>query len=126
MARSGCVQVGFGVESGEQLLVDASNKRVQITRAKDQFKIMKAAGISVQTYRVFGLPGETLDSGLHTVELMRELVREELVDACHITVATPYPGTPLYENPEAYGVRIVDDNFDNYMSNGGSLGSAAR
>lgn len=122
MARAGCVQVGFGVESGEQLLVDAANKRVEIDRTKDQFKIMKDAGISVQTYWVFGLPGETLDSGLHTVEVMRGLVSDELVDACHITVATPYPGTPLYENPQAYGIRIVDNDFDNYMSNGGSLG----
>lgn len=122
MARAGCVQVGFGVESGEQLLVDEANKRVEIGRTKDQFRIMKDAGISVQTYWVFGLPGETFDSAMNSISLMRELIHEELVDACHITVATPYPGTPLYSNPDAYGIRIVDDNFDNYMSNGGSLG----
>lgn len=122
MARAGCVQVGFGVESGEQLLIDKANKRVEINRTKDQFKTMKDAGISVQTYWVFGLPGETFESAMNSIDLMRELIREELVDACHITVATPYPGTPLYSNPDAYGIRIVDDNFDHYMSNGGSLG----
>lgn len=122
MAKAGCVQIGFGVESGEQLLVDDANKRVAVARTREQFKIVKAAGISVQTYWVFGLPGESYDSAMMTIELMRELVREGLVDSCHITVATPYPGTPLYENPEAYGIRIVDRDFDNYMSNGGSLG----
>jgi hypothetical protein len=59
---------------------------------------------------------------MNSIGLMRELIREELVDACHITVATPYPGTPLNSNPAAYGLRIVDHDFDNYMSNGGSLG----
>jgi radical SAM superfamily enzyme YgiQ (UPF0313 family) len=70
--------------------------------------------MSVQRYWVFGLPGETVASALRSIELMRDWIARELVDAVHITVAVPYPGRPLGENPGAYGVRIVDRNFDNY------------
>ncbi|MEV4278655.1 B12-binding domain-containing radical SAM protein [Actinoplanes xinjiangensis] len=122
MARAGCVQVGFGVETGTQFLHDHNNKRIKIGEAVRQFEIVKAAGISVQTYWVFGLPGETIKSSLKSIELLREWIGKELIDAVHITVAVPYPGTPLFDDPESLGVRIVDRDFDNYWSGSASLG----
>jgi hypothetical protein len=122
MARSGCVQIGFGVESGSALIIGQNNKNVHIERAEEQFAVVKAAGMSVQTYWVFGLPGETFATAMRSVELMRDWIRRELIDAVHITMAVPYPGTPLGENPAAYGVRIVDTNFDNYWTSSASLG----
>ena len=122
MADSGCVQIGFGVESGSQLIIAANNKNVQVEKAERQFATVKDAGMSVQTYWVFGLPGETVASAMRSVELMRDWIARELVDAVHITMAVPYPGTPLGENPSAYGVRIIDRNFDNYWTGSASLG----
>lgn len=116
------MQIGFGVESGSQLIIEQNNKNVHVEKAERQFAAIKEAGMSVQTYWVFGLPGETVASALRSVELMRDWIARELVDAVHITVAVPYPGTPLGENPGAYGVRIVDRNFDNYWTGSASLG----
>lgn len=122
MAASGCVQIGFGVESGSKLIIEQNNKNVQTGRAEAQFAAVKDAGMSVQTYWVFGLPGETVATAMRSIELMREWIRRELVDAVHITMAVPYPGTPLGENPAAYGVRIADKNYDNYWTSSASLG----
>lgn len=122
MADSGCVQIGFGVESGSQLIIEANNKNVHVEKAERQFALIKEAGMTVQTYWVFGLPGETVASALRSVELMRDWIARELIDAVHITVAVPYPGTPLGENPAAYGIRIIDRNFDNYWTGSASLG----
>jgi anaerobic magnesium-protoporphyrin IX monomethyl ester cyclase len=122
MAAAGCEQLGFGVESGSQLIIEENNKNIAIEKAEEQFRIVKAAGISVQTYWVFGLPGETYFTAMASIDVMRRWIREELIDAVHITVAVPYPGTPLFENPEAYGIRIVDDNYDNYWTGSASLG----
>lgn len=122
MARSGCVQIGFGVESGSSLIIEQANKNVHIDRAEEQFAIIKDAGMSVQTYWVFGLPGETFATAMRSVEQMRDWIRRELIDAVHITMAVPYPGTPMGENPAAYGIRIIDRNFDNYWTSSASLG----
>ncbi len=122
MAKSGCVQIGFGVETGSQLLIDHNNKNIKLEAAERQFELVKAAGMSVQTYWVFGLPGETFESSMKSIELMRSWIRRERLDAVHITVAVPYPGTPLYEDPQSLGVRIVDHNFDNYWTGSASLG----
>lgn len=122
MAASGCVQIGFGVESGSKLIIEQNNKNVQVERAEAQFAAVKDAGMSVQTYWVFGLPGETVATAMRSIELMRQWIRRELVDAVHITMAVPYPGTPLGENPAAYGVRIADKNYDNYWTSSASLG----
>jgi len=122
MAASGCVQIGFGVESGSALIIEQNNKNVQAGRAEAQFTAIKDAGMSVQTYWVFGLPGETVATAMHSIELMGEWIRRELIDAVHITMAVPYPGTPLGENPAAYGIRIADKNYDNYWTSSASLG----
>ena len=122
MAASGCVQIGFGVESGSKLIIDQNNKNVRVEQAEHQFATVKAAGMSVQTYWVFGLPGETIATAMRSIELMREWIRHELVNAVHITMAVPYPGTPLGENPGAYGIRIADKNYDNYWTSSASLG----
>jgi anaerobic magnesium-protoporphyrin IX monomethyl ester cyclase len=122
MAASGCVQIGFGVESGSKLIIEANNKNVHIERTEEQFAAVKDAGLSVQTYWVFGLPGETVATAMRSIELMRDWIARELIDAVHITMAVPYPGTPLGENPAAYGIRIVDRNFDNYGTSSASLG----
>jgi radical SAM superfamily enzyme YgiQ (UPF0313 family) len=122
MARSGCVQIGFGVETGTQLLIEHNNKNIKLGTAEKQFEIVKSTGMSVQTYWVYGLPGETFETSIRSIELMRSWIRRELMDAVHITVAVPYPGTPLYEDPQSLGVRIVDRNFDNYWTGSASLG----
>jgi len=122
MARAGCVQIGFGVESGSQLVIDDSNKTIVAENTEAQFRTIKAAGMSVQTYWVFGLPGETIESATTSISMLREWIRAELIDAVHITMAVPYPGTPLYENPDAYGISIIDDDFDNYWTSSASLG----
>ena len=33
-----------------------------------------------------------------------------------LTVCTPFPGTPIWENPEKFGLEIIDFDFDHYTT----------
>ena len=65
-------------------------------------------GIASKTFSMLGLPGETPE----TAELLRQfhIRNARLYPTLYdfdVTVYTPYPGTPLFDNPEKYGLRVV-------------------
>lgn len=92
MAELGCVWIGYGIESGSQKILDAMNKKARIEQAKKAIQNTRKAGIYPNTTFIFGYPGETLETIQETVEFKREMGIE-----CGSFFATPYPGTPLYE-----------------------------
>lgn len=92
MSETGCVWIGYGIESGSQKILDAMNKRAKVEQAKEAIRNTRAAGIYPNTTFIFGYPGETRDTIQDTVDFKRELNIE-----CDSFFTTPYPGTSLYE-----------------------------
>jgi radical SAM superfamily enzyme YgiQ (UPF0313 family) len=101
MAETGCVWIGYGIESGSQDMLDAMNKNSTVARAGQAIRDTRASGIFANTTFIFGYPGETRRTIQETVEFKRSL---DL--ACGSFFATPYPGTPLYES---FRDRIPDE-----------------
>ena len=59
-----------------------------------------------------GLPGESAESIRRTVEFAKRCGADEVCLSLH----RPYPGTAIWRNPEAFGVRIVrGPNFEAYI-----------
>jgi radical SAM superfamily enzyme YgiQ (UPF0313 family) len=123
MYKAGCVMVCLGVESADQEILNSSNKNITLEKAVKACEIIKEAGLKLFTFWVFGLPGETHDSAHQTIKLLRHLVDRQLIDYTHLTVAVPYPGTDLYKDPAAYGIKIVADSFDEYWMGCDFLGA---
>lgn len=92
MAEVGCVWIGYGIESGSQKILDAMNKKATVERAKQAIIETRRAGIFANTTFIFGYPGETKETIQETIDFKRELGIE-----CSSFFATPYPGTPLYD-----------------------------
>ncbi len=92
MAETGCVWIGYGIESGSQRMLDAMNKKARVEQAKKAVENTRRAGIFPNTTFIFGYPGETRETIQETVDFKRGLGIE-----CGSFFATPYPGTPLYE-----------------------------
>ncbi|HID29061.1 MAG TPA: radical SAM protein [Desulfobacterales bacterium] len=91
MAEAGCVWIGYGVESGSQVMLDAMNKKATIEQAKKAIVNTREAGIYANTTFIFGYPGETLQTVQETIDFKREMSLD-----CGSFFATPYPGAPLY------------------------------
>ena len=65
---SGCVMLKLGLESGDQGVLDALNKGVDLKTAAAVLKNLKAAGIATYIYLLFGTPAETPEAAGRTLE----------------------------------------------------------
>lgn len=113
MAETGCVWIGYGIESGSQKILDAMNKKTTVERARQAVIDTRAAGIFPNTTFIFGYPGESRKTVQQTVDFKRSLDIQ-----CGSFFATPYPGTQLWEevqhlipDQEAF-IRSLDNATD--------------
>jgi anaerobic magnesium-protoporphyrin IX monomethyl ester cyclase len=93
LKRTGCYQVGFGIESGVQSILDNVKKPICLQEIGDVISKYKNCGISTFGFFILGLPGETDETIDKTIRFACELP----LDHIHVSVFTPYPGSPLYD-----------------------------
>jgi radical SAM superfamily enzyme YgiQ (UPF0313 family) len=105
MRAANCEVVYFGVESGCQKILDAVGKKTSIQQNENAIKWAKDAGIFVIISLVIGYPGETTD----TLEQTLDLIRRMEPDDAYLCVATPYPGTELYQLIKEKGWKLSRD-----------------
>ncbi len=66
MKQAGCKRVGFGVESGNQAVLDSIKKQQTVDDVRRAFRWAKAAGLQTMGFFIFGLPADTgRDDGRH-------------------------------------------------------------
>ncbi len=93
LAKAGCNQITYGVESGSlRVRTEVMRRPVKNERFKDVFKWTEDAGIRVTANFMMGVPGETRDDLEQTLALCEEL---DVADFGYF-VFYPYPGTQLF------------------------------
>lgn len=108
MAACGLRAVKFGVESGDQQMVDRMGKRLDLDTLRRTVRICRQAGISVHLTFTVGLPGENEQ----TLRATRDLIMELLPDSLQISRAVPLPGTAFEEWAFRTGARRADTLVD--------------
>jgi anaerobic magnesium-protoporphyrin IX monomethyl ester cyclase len=105
MHDAGCFAVWLGVESGSELILGAMNKKIKIEQTKQAYKTAHQVGLMTIANVVLGFPGETEETALQTINLVKELNPDDV----GFYIATPYPGTPMYDEVVKNGwLRITD------------------
>lgn len=107
----GCRHIAFGVESGSPAILEKMHKKQTIGDIQRGIANAQAAGLTVRVYLIVGFPGETWQTVEETVNLMLECRPDEF----SVYPLIPYPGTPLYEHPERYGITAISDDFSQYF-----------
>jgi len=108
MKKAGCIKILYGVESGNQGILDRSKKNVTIEQIENAFRMTRKAGIKSHATFMFGLPGETKETIAQTMKLARKLNP----DTIQCSIALPYPGTEFYEIAKRDGTLSVDNWID--------------
>ncbi|OGW79584.1 MAG: hypothetical protein A3G33_07250 [Omnitrophica bacterium RIFCSPLOWO2_12_FULL_44_17] len=107
--KSGCWQVGFGIESGDQKILDRINKKTNLAEIENAVKSAQKSGISTFGFFILALAGETEDSIRRTIDFAKKLP----LDIAKFDICIPYPGTPYFKELKSEN-RIRSENWAKY------------
>jgi anaerobic magnesium-protoporphyrin IX monomethyl ester cyclase len=109
MKSAGFINVGFGVESGSQRILNRIKKGLKIDEIRVKFKMAKGMGFKTWAFFVLGLPGETHISLKETVDFSLSLDP----DFAKYFYLVPFPGTDVYKEFLSEGYLLTRD-FSKY------------
>jgi radical SAM superfamily enzyme YgiQ (UPF0313 family) len=94
MKEAGCYLISFGVESGSPRIIKENLKNLRPKDAMNAAGFCRKAGISSMMYYILGFPGESEEDMEETIKLSLKVES----DLARFFVATPLPGSRLFEN----------------------------
>jgi len=116
MKAAGCVRVGFGAESGDDEVLAKARRGFTAAQHHAGLQALRAAGLKVEAFFMLGLPGESEQSVPRTLQFAERCGADGVCLGLH----RPYPGTAVWRNPKAFGVRVVrGPNFEAYIETDG-------
>lgn len=93
MKKAGCERIHYGIESGNQEILNILKKGITLEQAEKAFALTRKAGIGTLGYFMIGSPGETRETIMETINFAKKLK----ADFCHFSITTPFPATPLFD-----------------------------
>lgn len=117
MIKNGCEAVDLGIESVNDLVLKKINKMQTSSMAKEAIARIKAKGLKVKIYLIYGLPFEPKDIVQQTIDFVRE------TDPDYVSLFTlvPYPGTDIWNNPKKYNIKNIITDFGKYQHSVGGV-----
>ncbi len=112
---AGCWAVLFGAESGVQKNLNTIRKGITLEQIRAAVRAAQDVGLKVSTPFMFGIPGETFENGLETIDFAVKLNP----DMANFHAITPFPGTYLYDNIGKYGT--LSDELTDFTYQGAAF-----
>jgi hypothetical protein len=129
LKQSGCVMLKLGLESGDQAVLDALHKGIDLETASMALQNLNKAGIATYIYLLFDTPAETRREAQHTFDFVADHAEEirfmntaifnlpiNSPEAADLETAGFYEGDlSLYTNfhhPQGWDRRLVRDFLD--------------
>jgi len=107
MKKAGCNYIAYGVESGNQEVLDKIPKQETLEKIERAFKLTKKAGIKTTAFIIFGLEGDNEKTMQDTINFTKRLQP----DYASVSIMTPYPGTRLYEKVREDGKFVIPEDW---------------
>ncbi|MHB9129227.1 MAG: B12-binding domain-containing radical SAM protein, partial [Candidatus Humimicrobiaceae bacterium] len=104
LRESGCIDLGFGFESGDNLMLTSFHKKTTVERYHQVISDFKNTGIAIGGSFVLNMPGENYDTIKNTIDF----IRKTRVGFGY-GFAYPYPGSDLFRFAKANSFCDLDD-----------------
>ena len=116
MVEAGLTDLCVGVESGSQMILDASKKGITVDQIRNKFKMINKIrdeyGIETEATYVIGLPYETKETLSDTLDIVKEIK----TDRVSFSILVPFPGTEVEKMARKGegGLIFKDARWDEY------------
>ena len=105
MKKAGCWMIAYGIETGNQGVMNYIKKGITLEQAEQAVKWTKEAGLLPKGYFMLGYPVDTLETIDETIAFARSLS----LDYALFTITTPLPNTELFEICKSVGKLVHTD-----------------
>ncbi len=109
LKEMGTYSVAFGIESGNQKVLNTAMKGTTLEQIRTAVKSAKKIGLEVWGFFMVGLLGDTRETIEDTINFAIELD----VDIAKFHVLKPFPGTKVFEELDKQGL-IVEKDYSKY------------
>ena len=108
LAAAGLIAVTGGLEVAQPRLLKMMDKGITVPQAAGAAAAFRAAGVMVHAYLMYGFPTQTEAETIESMEIVRQLFAEGLLDSAfwHRFVLTRHSG--VYANPARYQITVPD------------------
>ncbi len=117
MKRAGVRTVAFGLESASERVLPRLDKHMSIEKVTDAIRITQNEGIEVELFTMFGLPYETFEDGLKTLEFVKKN-QVKIMGNTNSQQMKIYFGTHMSQHYADYGIRPLNPRRRAYISIG--------
>lgn len=117
LAQAGCIAVSGGLEVASDRLLTLMNKGVSIAQAAASCLNLTNEGIMVHTYLMYGFPSETLQETIDSLEVVRQLFDNGLIQSAFWHRYSMTIHSPSGKNPEKYGASRLDSKANPFANN---------
>lgn len=115
LSRAGADNVAYGLESANPAVLDRIRKPIDLERLSEVIRLTQEAGMNVELFSMFGLPGESFDQALGTLAFVKN--NRVAVEGNSISQqAHLFFGTPMSDDPAGYGIRPFRYTRPAYLS----------
>lgn len=105
--KAGLEKINFGFESANDRICRSLDKGNESKRSERIIKDCSAAGIEVDLQTILGLPGETMQDGLETIDFL--LANRDHISRVTFNIYYLTPANFVYLYPEKYGIEFAHD-----------------
>lgn len=95
LRKCGCTMLKLGIESGDQTVLDAMNKGIDLHQTSIALQSLKKAGIATYCYFLFGTPAENESSAIKTMDFV--VRHSDCIDFLNLAIFNLPAGSPEAE-----------------------------